>query len=80
MADRYELFGIVAQERDDNSGLTKDNQKVEEGPVVYTTDSHEEAEEIRKAGGFLKDGEWTVVTGYRDNQKQESETPKKEDF
>lgn len=72
MSERFELFGTIAQERDDNTGINKSNQKVEDGPVVYRTDDHDEAEAIRLAGGFVKDDQWVVVTGYRDTTKNEA--------
>lgn len=89
MADRYEVLGYVPQEREDNRSLDPQDQRVAEDQVVYTTDDKDEAERMRLAGGFVQgdpdEGQWTVVTGWRDTQKEPADgsgsgAPKKGDF
>jgi hypothetical protein len=71
---RYQVLGLVPEEHEENETvLTESQQRTGDGPVVYETDSTEEARQIHNQGGFTgRDGSWVVVTGIRDTEAVES--------
>jgi hypothetical protein len=69
LTERYHLLGVVSQERDDNSGLDGRNDQHVEPQVVYTTDDKEEATAICRNSGWLQDGIFIAVSGYRDTKR-----------
>lgn len=62
----YNVYGHRADQRDDNGNLPSDAQYDAPEYVIYSTDNQLEAEEIVKAGGFIKDEVWHVATRYDD--------------
>jgi hypothetical protein len=69
LAERYHLLGVVSQERDDNSGLDGRTDQHVEPQVVYTTNDKEEANAICRNSGWVQDGIFIAVSGYRDSQR-----------
>jgi hypothetical protein len=69
--ERFSVLGYVPPEREDNRDLASDQQRPPD-TTVYTTNDPQEAERLRRSGGFMTpDARWVVVTGYRDTQVQE---------
>lgn len=70
--DRYALYGVIAEEHDENTASkTLEEQKVsqQEGEtLIYETDDYNEARAIFDAGGFFRDGVWNVVTRVEDRE------------
>jgi hypothetical protein len=65
---RYFIFGMPAQERESNLGLDPADQQVQDAVVVYDTNSADEAKEIVRAGGFIRDEQWITVQYAQDMQ------------
>jgi hypothetical protein len=85
MADRYALYGVIAEEHDENTQTkTLEEQRVDQqhgGTLIYETDDYAEARAIFDAGGYLRDGVWNVVTRVEDRVKNPpSNAPSKESY
>jgi len=60
----YKLMGHLPRQRESNVGLDPKNQGAMDVQVVDEVDTEEEAEEIRRVGGYIKDDQWYVVVGW----------------
>jgi hypothetical protein len=83
--ERYALYGVIAEEHEENTQTkTLEEQRVDQqhgGTLIYETDDYDEARAIFDAGGYLRDGVWTVVTRVEDRVKNPpSQAPSKESY
>ena len=61
----FEVYGIPATEREDNTGLRADQQRVSNREMpVYRTDDEEEAKRLVREGGFTHQGQYYATTRY----------------
>lgn len=73
LSERYHLLGVTTEEREDNSGLSSSADQHVPGQVVYTTNDKQEANAIARNNGWMQDGIWVAVSGWRDSQRVPSE-------
>ena len=83
--ERYGLYGVLAQEYESNKPEDFGKQEASDSGsvLIYETDDRDEAREIYQSGGFMRDGQWNVVTRVEDRQKQTTtrhKVPSKRDF
>ena len=69
VAGRYILYGVLAEEHEENNAdIQSEHQRVGHTVPLYGTDDQNEALEVYRANGFIRDGKWHVVTWGKDTQ------------